>query len=255
MSYAIYPSLLDKVVVVTGGGTGIGAAMVEAFAAQGARVFFLDVADDASLTLAQALREARHAPVYRRCDLRNIAQLEACFAGIANDAGPVQVLVNNAANDDRHDVRDVKASYWDDRMAVNLRHHFFASQAVAEGMRQLGGGSIINLGSISWHLASPRLSVYMTAKAAIEGLTRGLARDLGEYGIRVNCVIPGAVRTARQMQLWQSSESEARIVERQCLHERIDPEHVARMVLFLASDDAARCTGRDYFVDAGWYGE
>jgi D-xylose 1-dehydrogenase len=255
MSYAIYPSLLDKVVVVTGGGTGIGAAMVEAFAAQGARVFFLDVADDASLTLAQALREARHAPVYRRCDLRNIAQLEACFAGIASDAGPVQVLVNNAANDDRHDVRDVKASYWDDRMAVNLRHHFFASQAVAEGMRQLGGGSIINLGSISWHLASPRLSVYMTAKAAIEGLTRGLARDLGEYGIRVNCVIPGAVRTARQMQLWQSSESEARIVERQCLHERIDPEHVARMVLFLASDDAARCTGRDYFVDAGWYGE
>jgi D-xylose 1-dehydrogenase len=229
--------------------------MVEAFAAQGARVFFLDVADDASLTLAQALREARHAPVYRRCDLRNIAQLEACFAGIASDAGPVQVLVNNAANDDRHDVRDVKASYWDDRMAVNLRHHFFASQAVAEGMRQLGGGSIINLGSISWHLASPRLSVYMTAKAAIEGLTRGLARDLGEYGIRVNCVIPGAVRTARQMQLWQSSESEARIVERQCLHERIDPEHVARMVLFLASDDAARCTGRDYFVDAGWYGE
>jgi D-xylose 1-dehydrogenase len=255
MSYAIYPSLLDKVVVVTGGGTGIGAAMVEAFAAQGARVFFLDVADDASLTLAQALREARHAPVYRRCDLRNIAQLEACFAGIASDAGPVQVLVNNAANDDRHDVRDVKASYWDDRMAVNLRHHFFASQAVAEGMRQLGGGSIINLGSISWHLASPRLSVYMTAKAAIEGLTRGLARDLGEYGIRVNCVIPGAVRTARQMQLWQSSESEARIVERQCLHERIDPEHVARMVLFLASDDATRCTGRDYFVDAGWYGE
>ncbi|WP_027797000.1 SDR family NAD(P)-dependent oxidoreductase [Paraburkholderia acidipaludis] len=255
MSYAIYPSLLDKVVVVTGGGTGIGAAMVEAFAAQGARVFFLDVADDASASLAQSLREAKHAPAYRRCDLRDIAQLEACFADIASVAGPVQVLVNNAANDDRHDVRDVKASYWDDRMAVNLRHHFFCAQAVAEGMRQLGGGSIINLGSISWHLASPRLSVYMTAKAAIEGLTRGLARDLGDYGIRVNCVIPGAVRTPRQMQLWQSSESEARIMAQQCLHERIDPEHVARMVLFLASDDAARCTGRDYFVDAGWYGE
>ncbi|MFP6562147.1 SDR family NAD(P)-dependent oxidoreductase [Paraburkholderia sp. B3] len=255
MSYAIYPSLFDKVVVVTGGGTGIGAAMVEAFAAQGARVFFLDVADDASASLAHSLREAKHAPVYRRCDLRDIAQLETCFADIASAAGPVQVLVNNAANDDRHDVRDVKASYWDDRMAVNLRHHFFCAQAVAEGMRQLGGGSIINLGSISWHLASPRLSVYMTAKAAIEGLTRGLARDLGDYGIRVNCVIPGAVRTPRQMQLWQSSESEARIMAQQCLHERIDPEHVARMVLFLASDDAARCTGRDYFVDAGWYGE
>jgi D-xylose 1-dehydrogenase len=255
MSYAIYPSLLDKVVVVTGGGTGIGAAMVEAFAAQGARVFFLDVADDASTSLAHSLREAKHAPVYRRCDLRDIAQLEACFADIASVAGPVQVLVNNAANDDRHDVRDVKASYWDDRMAVNLRHHFFCAQAVAEGMRELGGGSIINLGSISWHLASPKLSIYMTAKAAIEGLTRGLARDLGDYGIRVNCVIPGAVRTPRQMKLWQSSESESRIVAQQCLHERIDPEHVARMVLFLASDDASRCTGRDYFVDAGWYGE
>jgi D-xylose 1-dehydrogenase len=255
MSYAIYPSLLDKVVVVTGGGTGIGAAMVEAFAAQGARVFFLDVADDASTSLAHSLRESKHAPVYRRCDLRDIAQLEACFADIASVAGPVQVLVNNAANDDRHDVRDVKASYWDDRMAVNLRHHFFCAQAVAEGMRELGGGSIINLGSISWHLASPKLSIYMTAKAAIEGLTRGLARDLGDYGIRVNCVIPGAVRTPRQMKLWQSSESESRIVAQQCLHERIDPEHVARMVLFLASDDASRCTGRDYFVDAGWYGE
>jgi D-xylose 1-dehydrogenase len=255
MSYAIYPSLLDKVVVVTGGGTGIGAAMVEAFAAQGARVFFLDVADDASASLAHSLRESKHAPVYRRCDLRDIAQLEACFADIASVVGPVQVLVNNAANDDRHDVRDVKASYWDNSMAVNLRHHFFCAQAVAEGMRQLGGGSIINLGSISWHLASPKLSIYMTAKAAIEGLTRGLARDLGDYGIRVNCVIPGAVRTPRQMKLWQSSESESRIVAQQCLHERIDPEHVARMVLFLASDDASRCTGRDYFVDAGWYGE
>ena len=255
MSYAIYPSLTDKVVVITGGGTGIGAAMVEAFAAQGARVFFLDVADAPSRALVESLQAARHAPVYRHCDLRDIAQLQARFAEIADLAGsPVQVLVNNAANDDRHEVADVTAAYWDERMSVNLRHQFFCAQAVAEGMRKLGTGSIINMGSISWHLATPQLSTYMTAKAAIEGLTRGLARDLGKFGIRVNCVIPGAIRTPRQMALWQSPESEAELVGQQCLHERIDPEHVARMVLFLASDDASRCTGRDYFVDAGWYG-
>jgi len=255
MSYAIYPSLTDKVVVITGGGTGIGAAMVEAFAAQGARVFFLDIADAPSQALAESLQGARHAPVFRHCDLRDIAQLQARFAEIPELAGgPVQVLVNNAARDDRHEIADVSPEYWDERMAVNLRHHFFCAQAVAEGMRKLGTGSIINLGSISWHLATPKLASYMTAKAAIEGLTRGLARDLGEFGIRVNCVIPGAVRTPRQMALWQSAESEAELVGQQCLHERVDPEHVARMVLFLASDDASRCTGRDYFVDAGWYG-
>lgn len=254
MSYAIYPSLVDKVVTITGGGTGIGAAMVEAFAAQGARVFFLDVAEADSLALVETMAGARHRPVFRRCDLRDIGQLQAVFEEIAAAAGPIEVLVNNAANDDRHDVKDVTQSYWDDRIAVNLRHQFFCAQAVTPGMRRLGRGVILNLGSISWHLATEKLSVYMTAKAGIEGLTRGLARDLGEFGIRVNCVIPGAVKTPRQMKLWQSSESEAKILADQCLHERIDPEHVARMVLFLSSDDAARCTGRDYFVDAGWYG-
>jgi len=148
----------------------------------------------------------------------------------------------------------VSVAYWDQRIEVNLRHQFFCAQAVADGMRKLGRGVILNLGSISWHLATPSLSIYMTAKAGIEGLTRGLARDLGVHGIRVNCIIPGAVRTPRQMKLWQSPESEAKIVADQCLRQRIDPEHVARMALFLASDDAARCSGRDYFVDAGWYG-
>jgi NAD(P)-dependent dehydrogenase (short-subunit alcohol dehydrogenase family) len=254
MSYAIYPSLVDKVVAITGGGTGIGAAMVEAFAAQGARVFFFDVAQEASLALVESLRDAKHRPVFLQCDLRDLDRLQASFTRIADEAGPVEVLVNNAANDDRHEVEAVTQDYWDNGIAVNLRHQFFCAQAVVPGMRSLGRGAIVNLGSISWHLASDRLSVYMTAKAGIEGLTRGLARDLGSDGIRVNCVIPGAVRTPRQMKLWQSSESEAKIVAQQCLHERIDPEHVARMVLFLASDDAARCTGRDYFVDAGWYG-
>ncbi|WP_321901745.1 SDR family NAD(P)-dependent oxidoreductase [Paraburkholderia tropica] len=254
MSYAIYPSLNNKVVVITGGGTGIGAAMVEAFSAQGACVHFLDVADEPSLALVEACRQTQYEPVYHRCDLRDIDALQRCFDAIAQAAGDVQILVNNAANDDRHDVGDVSAAYWDDRLAVNLRHQFFCAQAVVDGMRKQGAGAIVNLGSISWHLATPNLSVYMTAKAGIEGLTRGLARDLGEYGIRVNCVIPGAVRTPRQMKLWQSNESESELLGQQCLHARIEPEHVARMVLFLASDDAACCTGRDYFVDAGWYG-
>ncbi|WP_296650191.1 SDR family NAD(P)-dependent oxidoreductase [Paraburkholderia sp.] len=254
MSYAIYPSLVDKTVVITGGGSGIGAAMVEAFAAQGARVFFLDVAEHDSLALQEKLRGAQHPPLFRRCDLRDIDALNATFADIAASGTPVEVLINNAANDDRNEVGDVSAAYWDGRMEVNLRHQFFCAQAVADGMRKLGRGVILNLGSISWHLATANLSIYMTAKAGIEGLTRGLARDLGVHGIRVNCIIPGAVRTPRQMKLWQSPESEAKIVSDQCLRERIDPEHVARMALFLASDDAARCSGRDYFVDAGWYG-
>lgn len=254
MSYAIYPSLVDKTVVITGGGSGIGAAMVEAFAAQGARVFFLDVAEHDSLALQEKLCGAQHPPLFRRCDLRDIDALNATFADIAASGTPVEVLINNAANDDRNEVGDVSAAYWDGRMEVNLRHQFFCAQAVADGMRKLGRGVILNLGSISWHLATANLSIYMTAKAGIEGLTRGLARDLGVHGIRVNCIIPGAVRTPRQMKLWQSPESEAKIVSDQCLRERIDPEHVARMALFLASDDAARCSGRDYFVDAGWYG-
>jgi D-xylose 1-dehydrogenase len=255
MSYAIYPSLSDKTVVITGGGSGIGAAMVEAFARQGARVFFLDVAVEDSLALQESLRDASHPPLFRRCDLRSVDAIQSTFSEIVDTAGPIEVLVNNAGNDERHETNEVTSAYWDDRIAVNLRHYFFCAQAAALGMRKIGRGVVLNLGSISWHLALPNLSVYMSAKAGIEGLTRGLARDLGDAGIRVNCIIPGAVRTPRQMQLWQSPESEAKVVASQCLRERIDPEHVARMALFLASDDAARCSGRDYFVDAGWYGE
>jgi NAD(P)-dependent dehydrogenase (short-subunit alcohol dehydrogenase family) len=255
MSYAIYPSLSGKTVVITGGGSGIGAAMVEAFAQQGARVFFLDVAEGDSLALQEALRDAPHPPLFRRCDLRSVDAIQSTFAEIMELAGPIEVLVNNAGNDDRHEIEAVTSTYWDERMAVNLRHQFFCAQAAAAGMRKIGRGVILNLGSVSWHLALPNLAIYMSAKAAIEGLTRGLARDLGDAGVRVNCIIPGAVRTPRQMQLWQSPESEAKVVASQCLRLRIEPEHVARMALFLASDDASRCSGRDYFVDAGWYGE
>jgi len=167
-------------------------------------------------------------------------------------AGPIDVLVNNAANDDRHQIGDVTPAYWDDRIAVNLRHLFFCTQAVVPGMKSQGGGAVINLGSVSWHLALPDLAIYQTAKAGIEGMTRGLARDLGIHNIRVTCVVPGGVRTPRQMKLWHTPEEENRMLGQQCIKARVEPHDVAAMVLFLASDDARLCTAHEYFVDAGW---
>ena len=252
--HAVYRSLAGKRVVITGGGTGIGAALVEAFARQGAQVFFLDIAERESRELEAALRDSPLPPTFLQCDLLDLDALAASFVVIEKTAGAVDILINNAANDDRHKVADVTPAYWDERMAVNLRHQFFCAQAVTPGMREKGRGVILNFGSISWHLALPGLALYMTAKAAIEGLTRGLARDLGVHGIRVNCIIPGAVRTPRQMRLWHSPEEEAKILASQCLYERVDPHDVAALALFLASDSASKCSGRDYFVDAGWYG-
>ena len=254
MQYARYPGLADKHIVVTGGGSGIGAEMVRAFALQGARVHFLDIAEAPAQLLAAELAGATYPPVFLRCDLTDLEALGAMFAGMIQTGGAVDVLINNAANDDRHQLGAVTPAYWDQRMAVNLRHQFFCAQAVAPAMQAKGAGVILNLGSISWHLALPNLTLYMTAKAAIEGLTRGLARDLGPSGIRVNCVIPGAVRTPRQTELWHTPAEEAKILSEQCLKQRVEVEDVAALVLFLSSDNAARCTGRDYFVDAGWYG-
>lgn len=239
-TYAQYPSLAGKRVLVTGGGSGIGAGIVSAFRQQGADVFFIDLAASAP------------DPGFIACDLTDLAALAAALATLLK-GGAIDVLVNNAANDDRHTVQQVTPQYWDERMAVNLRHLFFCAQAVAPGMAASGGGAILNLGSISWHLAQANLPLYMTAKAAIEGLTRGLARDLGGDRIRVNCIIPGSVITPRQAR-WHSPEGEAHILAAQCLHERVLVEDIAAMALFLASDNAARCTGRDYYVDAGWYG-
>jgi NAD(P)-dependent dehydrogenase (short-subunit alcohol dehydrogenase family) len=252
--YARYPDLAGKRVVVTGGGTGIGAAIVDAFARQDAQVIFLDIAEEASRELEASLADAKYPPRFMPCDLTDLDALGATFAAIEREYGTVQVLLNNAANDNRHDVKDVTPQYWDERMAVNLRHQYFCAQAVAPGMKAAGGGVVLNFGSISWHLALPRLSLYMTAKAAIEGMTRGLARDFGPDGIRVNCIIPGSIKTPRQMALWHTAEDEAAILAAQCLHERVETEDVAAMALFLASDNARRCSGRDYFVDAGWYG-
>lgn len=253
-TYASYHDLAGKRVVVTGGGSGIGAEMVSAFAGQGARVYFLDIADRDSRALEEALSDKPLPPVYIACNMAKLDAVAAAFSHIELQDGPIDILINNCANDDRHELAEVTPAYWEERMAVNLRHQFFCSQAVVRGMQASGGGVILNLGSISWHLALPHLSLYMTAKAAIEGMTRGLARDLGVHGIRVNCIIPGAVRTPRQEALWHTPEEEARILGAQCLPQRVEVQDVAALALFLASDNAVRCTGRDYFVDAGWFG-
>lgn len=248
---AVYPSLKGRVVVVTGGGSGIGAALTEGFARQGARVAFIDMAEDASRALDQSLSGLDPAPSYYHCDLTDIEALKAVLARIAAEVGPVDVLVNNAANDDRHRIEEVTPAYWDNRIAVNLRHQFFASQAVIEAMRARGQGVIVNLGSLSWHLGLADLSVYETAKAGVEGMTRAMARELGGDGIRVVCIVPGNVKTPRQAK-WYSPEQEAEIVAQQALKIRIEPSDIAAIAMFLASDDARACTGHEYIIDAGW---
>src|SRR6187551_2110909 len=249
MTHAVYPSLANKTVIITGGGSGIGEVIVEGFARQKSRVFFLDVAASESKALAARLGSSVQ---FIHTDVTDTESLRTSIAGIEAKAGPISVLVNNAANDDRHRFEEVTPAYWEQRIAVNLRHIFFGSQFVTAGMKKAGGGSIINLGSVSWHSAIADLSIYETAKAGIEGLTRAMARDLGESNIRVNCVVPGAVRTPRQMKLWHTPEEEAKILAQQCLKARIDPVHVTAMVLFLASDDAGMCTSHSYWVDAGY---
>ena len=243
---AIYPSLRGKKVLITGGGSGIGAGIVEAFARQGCDVTFIDILNGPSEAHA-----AKTGSRFMRVDLTDTAKATQLIRDLVEEHGPFDVLVNNAANDDRHKVDEVTEEYWDDRLNVNLKHHFFSAQAVLPGMRAKGGGSIISLGSISWHLALPDLVLYQTSKAAIEGLTRSLARDLGPDNIRVNCVVPGNVKTPRQEQ-WYTPEGEAEIVKAQCIPHRLLPEDVAALVVFLASDDAKGMTGHEYFVDAGW---
>jgi NAD(P)-dependent dehydrogenase (short-subunit alcohol dehydrogenase family) len=245
--FATYPSLNNEAVIVTGGASGIGASIVEHFAAQGSRVGFLDLDDEAGRALATACGAS-----FIKCDLRDIDALRAAIAKFEATHGPTLALVNNAARDDRHTVEDVTPEYWDDRMATNLRHQFFAAQAVLPAMRKRRRGSIINMGSISWHLALGGMPAYVTAKAAVEGLTRGLARDVGADGIRVNSVIPGWIMTERQIKLWLTPESEADLMAKQCLKEKLFPPDIARMVLWLAADDSRLATAQSFVVDGGW---
>lgn len=244
--FAIYPSLKERSVIITGGASGIGAETVRAFARQGARVGFVDLAVAEGEALA-AETGASFAP----CDLRDIDALRNALADLAAQNGPATVLVNNAARDDRHGWRDVTPEYWDERMATNLHHMFFAIQAVAPGMIEAGGGSIINLGSCSWMQATGNMPAYTTAKAAVHGLTRTMARDLGRDRIRVNTVVPGWIMTERQKELWVTEQALSAMLERQTLPDPIGPVYVARMVLFLASDDSAACSAQNFFVEAG----
>ncbi|WP_067732610.1 SDR family NAD(P)-dependent oxidoreductase [Novosphingobium naphthalenivorans] len=249
---AIYPELRDRRVIITGGATGIGAGLVEAFTLQGAQVIFVDIQDVDGQALAHRLAPgALHAPAYHHLDLTQIDAVTGAISGFVKDLGGVDILINNAANDDRHAIGDVTPAFWEERMNVNLRHQFFAAQAVIPAMRGAGGGVIVNFGSISWHLGLPDLVLYQTAKAAISGLTRSLARDLGRDNIRVNTIVPGNVKTPRQ-EKWYTPEGEAEIVAAQCLPGRITPQDVAALALFLSSDGARMCTGHDYWVDAGW---
>lgn len=248
---AVYPSLAGKRVIVSGGGTGIGEGIVEAFVRQGAAVAFVDIQEEPSQALIARLADAPIAPLFVRCDITDAGSYAREIEAIIQKLGGCDVLINNAANDDRHSIEEVTPEYWDERMAVNLKHQFFAAKAVLPAMKEAGGGAIINLGSISWHLGLPDLALYQTAKAAIEGLTRSLAREFGRSGIRVNAILPGNVQTPRQMK-WYTPEGEAEIVAQQCLEGRIQPFDIAAMALFLASDDARFCTAHNYWVDAGW---
>ncbi|HVY14281.1 MAG TPA: SDR family oxidoreductase [Rhodopila sp.] len=251
-TFARYPSLRDRVVLITGGASGIGAEHVTQFARQGARVAFLDIADAAGEALVETLAgEGLSAPLFLRCDLTDIIALRAAIAEVSARLGTIAVLINNAANDQRHGWEEVTPAYWDERMATNLRHQFFAIQAVAPGMQAAGGGSIVNFGSISWHMLQGGMPAYTTAKAAVEGLTKGMARDLGPSGIRVNCIIPGWIMTRRQIELWLTPDAEANLLRNQCLKRKLVPADVSRMALWLAADDSAMCTGQLWVVDAG----
>lgn len=251
MTFANYPSLKDAVVYVTGGASGIGEQIVRAFAEQASRVGFVDMDVDRSTALADELKGGGATIHFEACDLRDIEALKTAFAALEGAVGPAGVLVNNAARDDRHGWEEVTPDYYDERVATNLRHMFFAIQAVAPGMIKAGKGSIINFGSNSWWEKAGGMPVYTTSKAAVHGLTRGMARDLGPHRIRVNTVVPGWVMTERQKTLWATPEALEQHRKNQCLPDLIDPVYLARMVLFLASDDAAMCTANNYMVEAG----
>lgn len=252
-NYARYPSLEGRSVFISGGGSGIGESLVRHFCRQGSRVAFVDIAEEASRGVVESIgATGARAPLFLSCDVRDVDALRAAIAEACRQNGPIEVLCNNAGNDDRHQTPDIDAAYWDDRMAVNLRHQFFAAQAVLPHMKDAGGGSIINFGSITWMVGDADCPAYVTAKAAIYGMTRALAREFGPHGIRVNCLVPGWVMTERQMRLWLTPEGERQIEERQCLPQRLQPDDIARMALFLAADDSRMCTSQQFIVDGGW---
>ena len=252
MTYTQYSSLRDRVVFISGGSSGIGAELVRAFAAQGAKVAFCGTKPEGGKPLIEEVIASGHtAPWYAPCDVRDVVAYQALLARVVSELGPVRVLINNAGRDDRHKMEEVTPEFWDDRLALNLKHYFFAIQAVAPGMEKAGGGSVINMGSVSWMRGRPNLVGYTTAKAGILGLTRTLARELGGRNIRVNALVPGAIVTDRQNTLHRDPAADKEFLDAQCLKIRLDPRHVARATLFLAADDSDGMTGQHVLVDGG----
>lgn len=249
---AIYPDLEGKTVIVTGGATGIGASIVAHFARQKARVGFLDINEPATAETIAAITQAGGTVRAELCDLRDVAALQSAIERLRSALGPVAVLVNNAAHDERHRTEDVTSAYWDDRIAVNLKHQFFCAQAVLPDMKAAQSGAIINFGSTSWMVGQGGMAAYTAAKSAVLGLTRSLARDFGRYNIRVNAIAPGWIMTQRQIDLWLTPEGEKELMDRQCLKRKLYPEDIARFTVFLASEEASACTNQHYVVDGGW---
>ena len=250
---AVYPSLRDRVVFITGGASGIGAAIVEQFCEQGAKVSFVDIDATASEALADSIADRNlPRPRFIACDLKDITALQNAIGQVITSDGPITALINNAANDQRHTLDEVTPEYFDDRIAVNRRHHFFTTQAVHGPMAEAGGGAIVNIGSVTWLIGQGGMPCYSASKAAIAGLTRSLARDLGPKNIRVNSVLPGWIMTKRQVDNWLTPEGEEELMQRQCLKRHLMPEDLAKVVLFFAADDSGICTNQNYIADGGW---
>ena len=249
----IYSDLKDKKVFITGGGSGIGASIVEHFCEQGSNVFFIDINEKSSNKLVSDCKNKKFSvPTFINCDLLNIKFLQNTISKIISDNGVIDILVNNAANDERHSIDEVTEEFWNERMNINLRHYFFTVQSVKKAMIENKGGSIINIGSVSWMIGQGGMAAYTAAKSGVVGLTRSFARDLGEFNIRVNSVVPGWVMTERQIEKWLTSESEADMMKKQCLKHKLMPSDIAKTVLFFGSDQSSGCTNQDYIVDKGW---
>lgn len=253
LTQTIYPSLMDRTVFISGGAAGIGSSMVAHFCAQKSKVAFVDINVEAANKLVEAIAAHGHtAPTFIECDLRDVNKLQATVKQVGRDLGNITVLINSAANDERHDIAEVTLEYWEDRLAVNMRHIFFATQTAAPQMIEAGEGSIISFGSISWMSAQDDLPAYAASKASVHGLTRGFARYYGKHGIRANTLVPGWIFTERQKELWYNKEGEQVLQIRQCIKDHIQPYEVARMALFLGADDSKMCTAQNFIVDAGW---